>query len=345
MQKIKKHNIMLIISVLVFETVITVLLVYSFLSLNLFLIAHLLCITSILIIIISDIKKNRVSGVLFFLIILTSLLGFLGSLMVLIIIIVHRYILKDSKSVIDNIKEIMNEDYYSESEALYNRLTFIKDSTSKYTNSEPFIDIMRYGSFYEKQQVLILVKRYFRPEFANILFNSLRNADNSIRIEAASLVSSLEKEASDKLKALKIKHIEENNILSIGEEYLNFYEYYIETGILVNSEYSKTFFNRIQAKIKELEKDEKNDFYINILLSKILFKQRKFVEVIAIIDNKVELKHLIDDLKALEIFMESLYIEKKFSVIRNLTKKVLSEKQINIQDKENIISILKYWTK
>ncbi len=338
----KDINIIFITFVFVYEILISWLLIYSFISFNLFILGYLLCLLVLISVLIVKIIKKRDSRILIFLVIFTASLGVLGPLATLIIIITKNYIIKDSKSAIDNIIGILNEDYYNEAETLYNKLTFIRGSSSEYTNSEPFIDIMKYGSFYEKQQVLILAKRYFRPKYSKILFNALKNEDNNIRVEAASLMASLEKDATDKFKELQKIVVDKNNIIKIGERYLTFYNYYVETGVLVNIGYVNNFFRRIEEGLKNIIKKEINTTKYEILLGKILFKQKKYSEAIETY-RKNELSSFIKDTKALSYYLESLYQQKQFVEIRVVARQALA-KNNNYFSIKKLEPILKFWT-
>jgi hypothetical protein len=55
-----------------------------------------------------------------------------------------------------------------------------------------FTDVLAFGTIAEKQELLVLITRQFRPEFAPALKLALRDSSNAIRVQAASAVTKLE---------------------------------------------------------------------------------------------------------------------------------------------------------
>jgi hypothetical protein len=55
-----------------------------------------------------------------------------------------------------------------------------------------FADVLAFGTVPQKQALLALVNRRFRPELGPVLRRALRDADNAIRVQAATAISRLE---------------------------------------------------------------------------------------------------------------------------------------------------------
>ncbi len=86
------------------------------------------------------------------------------------------------------------EERARESGKLYERIVFGLDDMPEVRDVEPFRDVMRYGSFQQKQDVLVKISRYFRPEFAPVLLQALRDKDTAIRVQAAGAIADIERE-------------------------------------------------------------------------------------------------------------------------------------------------------
>ena len=56
----------------------------------------------------------------------------------------------------------------------------------------PFIDILAFGSFHEKQALIALINQQFRPAFGPILKRALTDGNNAIRVQAATAMNKLE---------------------------------------------------------------------------------------------------------------------------------------------------------
>ena len=76
---------------------------------------------------------------------------------------------------------------------------------SEEISTEPFADIIKYGTIIEKQKVLIKIKKYFKPEFTSLLFEAVNDSDNSIRVQAAAIIASIEENFMKEYKELELK--------------------------------------------------------------------------------------------------------------------------------------------
>lgn len=60
----------------------------------------------------------------------------------------------------------------------------------------PFVDVLEHGSLAQKQAVVALIAKRFRPAFAPALRLALRDGQNAVRVQAATAVSLIEAEAT-----------------------------------------------------------------------------------------------------------------------------------------------------
>lgn len=60
----------------------------------------------------------------------------------------------------------------------------------------PFVDVLDHGSLSQKQAVVALIARHFRPAFAPALRKALRDQQNVVRVQAATAVAMIEAQAT-----------------------------------------------------------------------------------------------------------------------------------------------------
>jgi hypothetical protein len=94
-----------------------------------------------------------------------------------------------------------------------------------------FADVLAFGTIAEKQELLVLIAKQFRPAFAPALKLALRDSSNAIRVQAASAVTKLEDDYTRRSVQLSQSLGQTPN----AAELLNMavhYEQYAATGLL-----------------------------------------------------------------------------------------------------------------
>lgn len=325
------------------ELCIIILYIKDCISFSSLLLIHL-CIITVIFIVLIILRKNNADIRIFILLFFeTAILGPVGPLIIICILLLNRFIFSNNNEALDNILEIMESNYYTESDTLYNRLTFIKGSETSYTQSEPFIDIMQYGTLEEKQQVLIMIRRYFRPEYTNILFKALRDPENNIRVQAASLVAALQNIATEKFNCLKEDLKGAREIINSVENFIEFYEYYVETEIFtLNNEIAQTI-DTILERLSIFRKQYPHDSNAHSLAGQLLFKINKYEESFNALKACAECgKCTRDDLTEL-ILLEDLFELKKYNDLRYFASKASAKYNDNNCTNESLKEIIEFW--
>lgn len=67
-----------------------------------------------------------------------------------------------------------------------------RENAAYVTQIEEFSTVLAHGAYREKQAVLSLISRHYRPEFAALLREALRSADASLRVQAATAIEKVE---------------------------------------------------------------------------------------------------------------------------------------------------------
>jgi hypothetical protein len=68
--------------------------------------------------------------------------------------------------------------------------------TDRPSTIAPFVDVLEHGTLAQKQAVVALIARHFRPAFAPALRRALQDPQNAVRVQAATAVSLIEAEAT-----------------------------------------------------------------------------------------------------------------------------------------------------
>ena len=75
------------------------------------------------------------------------------------------------------------------------------DATGRHSVA-PFADILSFGQLSQKQELLTLIAGDFRPEFAHVLQLALHDANNAIRVQAATAIARIEDDFSQRIQKL-----------------------------------------------------------------------------------------------------------------------------------------------
>lgn len=76
---------------------------------------------------------------------------------------------------------------------------------AKLVVTDQLLDMFKFGSSVEKQNVLSVINNNYQPKFAKILRMALQDSDNVIRIQAAAILADLEQRQQQKLIELEAK--------------------------------------------------------------------------------------------------------------------------------------------
>ncbi len=70
-------------------------------------------------------------------------------------------------------------------------------------NITPFVEIMRFGNVRQKQALIALITKHYRPAFAPVLNQALQDPSNAVRVHAATAISKIEADFLD--QSLKLQ--------------------------------------------------------------------------------------------------------------------------------------------
>lgn len=96
----------------------------------------------------------------------------------------------------------------------------------------PFVDVLEHGSLAQKQAVVALIAKHFRPAFAAALRLALRDPQNAVRVQAATAVSLIEAAATSRALALERQRSERPDDLGVLLQLARHEDAYAFTGLL-----------------------------------------------------------------------------------------------------------------
>lgn len=132
----------------------------------------------------------------------TTFLGVLGPLFTLVTVLLYLVF----RTVATNFHEwyvsLFPEHHYGEAEMLYEQISTGRDQSTA-SAQDSFIDIMGLGTPGQKQAVVALVSRNFRPVFTPALKLALADKDPSVRVQAATAVARVENQFHEKWLTLE----------------------------------------------------------------------------------------------------------------------------------------------
>jgi hypothetical protein len=77
-------------------------------------------------------------------------------------------------------------------EAFLKGVSALQRDAAEKTGVTSLIDLLQFGDFVQKQKVVTLVAREYRPEFAPVLARALTDASNAVRVQAATAITAIE---------------------------------------------------------------------------------------------------------------------------------------------------------
>jgi hypothetical protein len=100
------------------------------------------------------------------------------------------------------------------------------------TTVAPFVDVLEHGSLAQKQAIVALIARHFRPAFAPALRLALRDPQNAVRVQAATAVSLIEAQATSSALDLERQRRERPDDLDLLLQIARHEDQYAFTGLL-----------------------------------------------------------------------------------------------------------------
>lgn len=123
--------------------------------------------------------------------VLTAVTGLLGAITVLLIVLIMA-ITPDAGSPFSQwYYSLFPRNHKSEAEKLYERLYHGLDDLSDKSNVVSFDDVIKLGTYRQKQEAIAKIVNHYHPDFANTLKIAINDPLNSVRVQAATAISKI----------------------------------------------------------------------------------------------------------------------------------------------------------
>jgi len=118
--------------------------------------------------------------------------------------------------------ELFPEEQRDLAERLHEELARTAQRRNQDADVVPFIDVIRHGKTAQKRLAIGLMSRHFQPGFASALRLALADADNSVRIQAATAIAGVENRFLERMMSLKqelAKRETRDRVLELARQY------------------------------------------------------------------------------------------------------------------------------
>lgn len=203
-------------------------------------------------------------------------------------------------------------------EEIYNRLIYGLDSFDADKLPSVFNDVLVYGSERQKRIVIERMLRYFRVEFSSVLQEALNDANNSIRVLAATAVTRIDKQYSEE-NLLLLKHVQSKPNDFDGQIKLaKQSEEYSKLGFIDEQRRAKYRIMAVEHFQKAIEIDP-GDAPARVSLSEIYYLLERYTDVIDCLNPVIESESSLQD-QAIKWYLSAMFKLKKYAEIREFTR-------------------------
>ena len=139
-------------------------------------------------------QRHRSNGDLrlpFLLLVSTSVLGPFGPLGTIMTVALTIWFTRDPVTVEEWYAAIFPEEEFEEDPALDKIAGAVRGGEVKAVVT-PFMEIMSFGNSRQRQALVALVTKYYKPPFAPVLRRALQDQNNAVRVQAATAIAKIE---------------------------------------------------------------------------------------------------------------------------------------------------------
>lgn len=197
---------------------------------------------------------------------------------------------------------------------LYNDIISGREATPDSAEVRSFQDIMASGTLEQKQAVMMLLSRAFRPVFAPILRQALNDRAAPIRVQAGSAVAHIENKFVERGKAL-LAEAEAANTAETWRAYARHLDEYAYTGLLDPQRERITRQQALDAYLQVLDHDD-DDLGARINVARLLLRDGKVQDAatwIAVLRSGPRRSLVLGDW-----YMECLYLLREYAALREM---------------------------
>lgn len=290
--------------VLFVESLLVYLAVYDKMAVPLALIAHF--VVSALLGIYARMLKNsgRENRFAYLLFLVTATTGPFGAAGIVMSVTLYFFFIGRNLSFQDWYDSIFPSIQSTPAEEVYSDLIVGRDESSRTYSVISFLDVISYGNEAQKRQALAKMTSNFHPNFAAAFRKALNSDSNTIRVQAATAISKIESQFTDRLMKIarvKAEFPEEPVVVKALAEH---YDNYAYTGLL-DSDREQTNRQKAYEHYMEYLQLEPGDVDVRTRIGRILMREKEYEKACDWFNKCIQLGHSTDTIS--QWYSESLF--------------------------------------
>ncbi|MBF0604965.1 MAG: cyclic nucleotide-binding domain-containing protein [Nitrospirae bacterium] len=175
-----------------------------------------------------NISSPCLNGFYYLLPLATGMMGFVGIIGVMLAFGLFWEYRKTATSFDEWYESLFPADFIHASTELMLRI----EGQGAHAALTPFMDILAYGTQEQKQTMIAKMSRHFKPAFAPVLREAVNNADNAVRVQAATAISHVENSFMRRTMALEQQREHHPDDMELVLTVARHYDDFAFTGLL-----------------------------------------------------------------------------------------------------------------
>jgi len=280
-----------------------------------------------------------ITGLLAFSTMTMGFIGVLGTLLTVVHLLIHK---EDEELDNDSFHAPLKRRRTLRSRDLYNNIVSGRESFATTTSVSSFIDIMSFGSYEQKQALIALLARRYKPQFAPALRCALADSSSDIRVQAATAVAKIEQEYSSKWTVLKARADMEENRFESHYALAQHLDDHAFLGLL-DEERKSVIQDRALKSYQQCQKLATSNMDLSVAMGRLLVRRGEISEAIKIFES---LSPASFSVSGVFWYGQCLFVQKRYSDLRQLLAEWESTIQQDSSDlPEKLRGVFGLWRK
>ena len=245
------------------------------------------------------------------LLIYSAILGPIGIFSMTAMSIIYILTYRSSTDFLSWLSALFPEYSGSKSEDIFEQIIYSGNSESDTVEIEPFSDIMEYGTIEQRQLAIVRISQHFKPKFAPILLNALHDEENTVRVQAASALATIEDNFSRRYQTLKKETAAEDVDKTQLFQFAFLCNEYANSGLIASERSYELRNSIIETTLAYLNIDPDN-LSIKMLLAHNYFFIKEYEKAETVLEET--LKTEINSENS-QLYLSTLFKQKKFDKV------------------------------
>lgn len=267
-------------------------------------------------------------------------LGPMGAGGTMLTVILHLWFRRSSTSFQDWYMSLFPDEEADDARELYELIVTGREGVSENSTVRSFTEVMTHGSTIQKQAVIALLSRNFRPNFAPALKLALADDDASLRVQAATAAANIENLFLENSVQLEAKLRRDPNDFELVLAMARHYDDHAFSGILDEDQEKDNRRLAIENYYRCLSLKPK-DPQATTAIGRFLLREGKFKDANAWIATAIN--QGIDHLTMLNWHLEGLYRTGEYDQIRKFVSEHYDQLGLSKQQPQILRDVVNLW--